>query len=223
MLQILALLACIVTVALAGCDKTQNVTCGEGTSLVDGRCMCDSAVAGGSAKSASEAGLAAAAPEKAGASACLEGQVIVPKEMDAMEIASSFYADVMPEAIETQVYKSDVDLKVLAATTTEFYGKTLELTGDLDLNSDYGGKYDGQKATHYSFLFRGKGGELMVYGEKSKFKWLFKLIIEDDFSGPFGVRVITDKSHEWDNVFTLIEAEPKTAWMRGRCADTKSK
>ena len=208
--------ALVVGIAASGCKGKQG---GEAPRAKSGR----EAATPSTTKETSASKPVAAQPStpQAGSGGCPDRQTRVPEAMSTWEISLTFEKYPASNSEEAKIWKSDVELEVLEATTTEFYGKPLTLVGELELSNDFYGKYREAKPTHYSFSFHEIADHLPnlnVYAEKAKFKKLFEHVVKHKFSFPFRVRVVTDAGHEWDSVFTLLEVEPATAWMRGQCA-----
>lgn len=162
-------------------------------------------------------------PAEADAEKCGEGDLAdmetVPAGLPAYEVVAKYYCEPTDEELDNPP-KSDVDAVTLAATTTEYYGKTLTLYGRMHVDDYYNFKYADAKSTHYSFEFKELGdrgsNELHLYGEKSRFRPWFKAILAGRGLATFKVKVVTDASHQDDDVFTLVELELASDWT-GRC------
>lgn len=163
-------------------------------------------------------------PEQSDVEKCGEGNFAdmetVPPGLPAYEVMAKYSCEPTDEELDNPP-KSDVDAATLAATTTEYYGKTLILYGTLEVDDSYGGRYADAKTTHYSFAFKESGDRrghqrLHVYGEKKRFSPWFKAVLASRQLAPFKVKVLTDASHRGDDIFTLVELEPATDWT-GRC------
>jgi hypothetical protein len=113
--------------------------------------------------------------------------------------------DSSPERDRIATLRSDSAerCRVLKVDTPSYYGKPQRLVVQAKLDDYYNYKYRNKQETHYSIRFT--CGELRgsAYAARKKFKDLFDFLDGAGGSAVLEVTVVTDRSHESNDIFTV--------------------